>query len=191
MADWGCETETPGPDASRGNKFSERRPSARGGGNSGGDRGGFDSKRKFSTDTRSTASNGGSGSDSGNQHRVILSNLAWKAGDSEIRDFLEGCGTIKEVNMFYNSRGMTSGVIEVVFESADAVEQAMGKDGSDLMGRNCRVSKFQASGSSGGGGGGKRPRRDDNNNPGKSNGGDGGWSAPASDSGTGGGDFGW
>jgi RNA recognition motif-containing protein len=191
MADWGDDSGA-AVDTGRSNKFSERRPSEgrRGGGNVGGDRGGFDSKRKFSSDTRSAGGSApASGGESSNEHRVMLSNLPWKAGDSEIRDFLEGCGTIKAVNMFYNSQGKTAGVCEVVFEEADAVEQAMGKDGSDLTGRNCRVSKLQGSGGSGGGFA-KRPRRDDNNNPGgKSNGGGGGWSAPA-DSGAGG-DFGW
>jgi len=103
------------------------------------------------------------GSNSTENKRVYLGNLSFKIDDDGIREAFKDCGKLIAIDWVNNREtGRFTGTGFVEFETSEAAQKALGKNGTDLMGRSMKVeiAKPKADrgfgNKSGGGGGGGR-----------------------------------
>jgi len=103
-----------------------------------------------------TRSSGGDG----DKHTAFIGNLSFKTNEISIKKFFKDCGGIIDVRIAKDrDTGKMKGFAHVDFESADGLQQAITKNGSELEGRELKVdasaSKSGGSGGRGGFGGGR------------------------------------
>ncbi len=85
---------------------------------------------------------GGEGSAQDNRRAVFVGNLDFGIEENALREHFAECGEIVSVRLIRDGRsGMGKGFGYVNFESEDAVELAMGKNGSQLKGRAVRTQR--------------------------------------------------
>jgi len=88
------------------------------------------------------------------EHKIFVGGLAWATSDGGLRDAFEEFGGVVEAKVIMDREtGRSRGFGFVTFDSADAVQKALGLNGTMLDGRTIRVERA-ASRSGGGGGGG-------------------------------------
>ena len=88
------------------------------------------------------------------ENKIFVGGLAWATDDSGLRAAFEGFGVITEAKVILDrDTGRSRGFGFVTFESADALDEALSLNGTELDGRSIRVDRAT---SRTGGGGGRR-----------------------------------
>jgi len=93
--------------------------------------------------------------------KIYVGNLSYKATEDEVRDTFAEFGAIEQVALIRDrATNQPKGFGFVTFESADAAQAALAKNGQDLLGRSMKVSiakeKEDSEGGRRSGGGGGR-----------------------------------
>ncbi len=83
----------------------------------------------------------------GNERRVFLGGLPFKAQEKDIKAFFKECGPIESVELKLGDDGRPSGFGFIVFKKEDSVAKAVEMSGQEMMGRWIKVS--QANGTEG------------------------------------------
>ncbi|XP_029469296.1 RNA-binding protein 34-like [Rhinatrema bivittatum] len=77
-----------------------------------------------------------------NRHSVFVGNLPYEAGEEALRELFSDCGQVAAVRIIRDrDSGMGKGFGYVLFKDIDAVQLALGLDGSDLLGRKLRIKR--------------------------------------------------
>ena len=88
------------------------------------------------------------------ENKIFVGGLSWGTDDAGLRAAFEGFGAITEAKVIQDrDTGRSRGFGFVTFESADALNEALSLNGTELDGRSIRVDRAS---SRGGGGGGRR-----------------------------------
>lgn len=100
------------------------------------------------------------GGDGGDKHTAFIGNLSFKTNEIALKKFFKECGGIVDVRIAKDrDTGKIKGFAHVDFESADGLQQAIAKNGSELEGRELKIdasaNKSGGSGGRGGYGGGR------------------------------------
>lgn len=107
----------------------------------------------------------------GDRHTIFVGNLGFRTQENAVAQFFGQVGTVVDVRIAKNEEGRAKGFAHVDFDSAEAVQSAMGLAGQQLDGREIRVDAStprQGGGQRGGargGRGGFRGGRGGNFNP--------------------------
>ena len=70
---------------------------------------------------------------------IFVGNLSFKSKESDIRNFFSDCGQVLDVRIAKNEEGKMKGFAHVDFDSKEAVEKAIEKNGQSLGGRELRI----------------------------------------------------
>lgn len=93
------------------------------------------------------------------QSKIYVGNLSYGATQEDLNDLFASCGAIVDVRIIKDrDSGRSKGFAFVTFESADAVNSALEKNGTEFQGRQLKISlakEGEGSGDSRGGRGGR------------------------------------
>ena len=70
---------------------------------------------------------------------IFVGNLSFKCTEKGIRNFFSECGNVVDVRIAKNEDGKLKGFAHVDFDSKEAVEKAIKKNGEELDGRKLRI----------------------------------------------------
>jgi len=98
--------------------------------------------------------------DGSEKFTCFVGNLGYRTTERTIKDFFRDCGHVVDVRIAQQD-GKSKGFCHVDFDSRDGLEKALGKQGSELDGRQIKIdeSKPRGEGSRGGRDGGFRGGR--------------------------------
>lgn len=78
------------------------------------------------------------------QYKVYVGNLNYSTTEQELHSFFSDCGTVTDVAVLMDKiTGKARGFAFVTFEDADGMHKAISKNGSDMMGRNLKISQAE------------------------------------------------
>jgi len=93
--------------------------------------------------------------DGGEKFTAFLGNLGYKTSERTIREFFKDCGSVLDIRIAKQPDGKSKGFCHVDFESKDALENALKKQGDELDGRTVKIDESKSRGSGSGGRGGR------------------------------------
>jgi len=82
---------------------------------------------------------GGERAPKDNSTTIFVGSLSYNSTEDTIKEFFAACGEIKAVRIGMDQDGNMKGFAHVEFFAADAVEKAVGLNGSELDGRQIKV----------------------------------------------------
>lgn len=80
---------------------------------------------------------------------IFVGNLSFNSTEEDIKSFFESCGPIVSVRLAMGDNGRAKGFCHIDFETEEAVENALKKNGEELDGRQLKVDKTNPRGSNG------------------------------------------
>ena len=76
-----------------------------------------------------------------NPFEVFVGGLSWDAREVDLQDLFAECGRVENVKLLMTPEGRSRGAAFVMFDSNEAVDRAIGLDGTEHMGRRIKVNK--------------------------------------------------
>ena len=95
---------------------------------------------------------------------VFVGNISYKCTENDLKKFFKDCGKIAEVRIAKRDDGKLKGFAHVDFETKEAMEKAVEKNGKELQGRPLKIDQSTRGGNSRGGNRGGQGRGRGNNN---------------------------
>lgn len=78
------------------------------------------------------------------QYKVYVGNLNYTASEQDLHNFFSDCGEVTDVAVLLDKiTGKARGFAFVTFENADGMNNAISKNGSDMMGRSLKISQAE------------------------------------------------
>jgi cold-inducible RNA-binding protein len=75
------------------------------------------------------------------QSKIYVGNLSYTAAQEDLRQLFSVCGEIEDVRIIKDREtGRSKGFAFVTFVSTDAIDSALGKNGTEFLGRQLKVS---------------------------------------------------
>ena len=95
---------------------------------------------------------------------VFVGNISYKCTENDLKKFFKDCGKIAEVRIAKRDDGKLKGFAHVDFETKEAMEKAVEKNGKELQGRPLKIDQSTRGGNARGGNRGGQGRGRGNNN---------------------------
>ena len=95
---------------------------------------------------------------------VFVGNISYKCTENDLKKFFKDCGKIVEVRIAKRDDGKLKGFAHVDFETKEAMEKAVEKNGKELQGRPLKIDQSTRGGNARGGNRGGQGRGRGNNN---------------------------
>ena len=76
------------------------------------------------------------------ERQIYVSGLPYKMSDDDIKQLFSSCGAIKSMHFPLNRQGKPAGFGFIVFESTDAIPQALAFDAQEIHGRFIQVEQL-------------------------------------------------
>ena len=121
--------------------------------------GGRNLQIRYSNDKNSPIRGGGNNNNSGkkgpaSEFGIFVGNMSYKCNEDDLKKFFKDCGKVLDVRIAKKPDGKLKGFAHVDFESKEAVDKAVQKNGEELKGRALKIDR-STGGKSGLGGGNK------------------------------------
>ena len=104
---------------------------------------------RYSNDKNSQVKGGNKGGNKNNpksEFSIFVGNLSFKSKENDIRNFFSDCGEILDIRIAKNEDGKMKGFAHIDFDSKEAVEKAIQKNGESLGGRELRIDNSNSKG---------------------------------------------
>ena len=107
---------------------------------------------RYSNDKSSQVKGGNKGGNKNNpksEFSIFVGNLSFKSKENDIRKFFSDCGQVLDIRIAKNEDGKMKGFAHVDFDSKEAVDKAIEKNGEMLGGRELRIDASTSKGGHG------------------------------------------
>ena len=81
---------------------------------------------------------------------IFVGNISYKCTENDLKKFFKDCGKVVDVRLAKKPDGKLKGFAHVDFETKEAVDKAVEKNGQELQGRALKVDKSERKGGAGG-----------------------------------------
>ena len=121
---------------------------------------------RYSNDKNSQIKGGNGSAKKGpaTEFGVFVGNISYKCTENDLKKFFKDCGKIVEVRIAKRDDGKLKGFAHVDFETKEAMEKAVEKNGKELQGRPLKIDQSTRGGNARGGNRGGQGRGRGNNN---------------------------
>ena len=128
--------------------------------------GGRNLQIRYSNDKNSQIKGGNGSAKKGpaTEFGVFVGNINYKCTENDLKKFFKDCGKVVEVRIAKKPDGKLKGFAHVDFETKEAMEKAVEKNGKELQGRPLKIDQSTSGNSRGGNKGGQGRGRGNNNN---------------------------
>ena len=97
-----------------------------------------------------SGNNGGKRGPSGSEFGIFVGNISYKCTENDLKKFFKDCGKVVDVRLAKKPDGKLKGFAHVDFETKEAVDKAVEKNGQELQGRALKVDRSERKGGAGG-----------------------------------------